>query len=235
MHLRKLILATASLAASLARADFDLDSDDIPSQCRDVCDPVRRLGDICDVDDDPFDDRTEALLEAQCYCTNDSFNVSRVTAQCASCLHEHDDDDDDARDGRGHGPGCFIPLLSMCLLTPLDVDDIMRRCGFSSTSYNEADIATVTNVDVQATRPTDADELTTTINGGAQSTQTGGGGGDNGGNGDGGNNNDGNTNNDGGDGDNAAPGFAPIGFGFGSLGVTIYVGVAAVAGAMLLS
>ncbi|KAL2755345.1 hypothetical protein ACRALDRAFT_1082384 [Sodiomyces alcalophilus JCM 7366] len=226
MHLNKLALAVASLATvAFVNASFDLDSDDIPRQCRDVCDPVRRLGDICDVDDDPLDDRTEDLLEAQCYCTNDSFNVNRITAQCASCMHEHQNDRDDLE----------------------DIDDIMRSCGFSSTSYNEADIATVTNINVQATRPTDAADLTTTITG-AQATRTGGGGGGNGGggNGDGGNGGDddyddghnggggnGDGGNGGGDGGNAAPGLT-AGFGFGSLGVTVYVGLSAIAGAMLL-
>ncbi|ROT35055.1 hypothetical protein SODALDRAFT_321130 [Sodiomyces alkalinus F11] len=218
MYFSRLALATASLATvALVSADFILNSDDIPTQCQNVCDPVRELGDICDIDDGPLDDLTEDLIEAQCYCANESFNVNRITAQCASCLHEFRD----AQNNRD------------------DINDIMQSCGFSSTTYNEADVATVSGVVVQATRPTGADQLTTTITA-AQNTPTGDGGRD--GDRDGGRDGDRDDGRDGdrdrdrdGDGHRgAAPGFAPVGFGFGSLGVTIYVGVAAIAGAMLL-
>lgn len=79
-----------SAAFSVARADLDLDAEDIPAPCAVICKPVRELTAICDVDDSRVsDDKTEHLLEAQCICTNDSFDVGKITALCASCIEQN--------------------------------------------------------------------------------------------------------------------------------------------------
>lgn len=86
-------------SARLAYAGLDLDAGDIPAPCAVICKPVRELTAICDVDGNRVsDDRTEDLLEAQCICTNDSFDVAKITALCASCIKDNADTDD-AKDG----------------------------------------------------------------------------------------------------------------------------------------
>lgn len=101
----RLALAVAPLFL-VARADvtdFELD-DDISSQCRSICAPVAMLSDRCEVDladNTPDEDRTEDLLEAQCYCTHNGFDVAGITALCADCIRQFprgDDDDDDDDD-----------------------------------------------------------------------------------------------------------------------------------------
>jgi len=60
-------------------------------------------------------------------------------------------------------------------LTGTDIDDILYTCGFASTTYvASAASAAVSGVSVDATRPTDASQLTTTIIAGATRTQGGG-------------------------------------------------------------
>lgn len=104
MYTSTIALALAPLLY-LARADISLDRDDIPRECDTICDPIVQLTRTCDTDLRGDRDREEDRLEAQCVCTNDSFNVSRVAALCAGCIHQNaqnnrddDDDDDDIRD-----------------------------------------------------------------------------------------------------------------------------------------
>ncbi|KAF5973913.1 hypothetical protein FCOIX_8551 [Fusarium coicis] len=157
MYTSTIALAIAPLLY-LARADISLDRDDIPRECDTICDPIVQLTKTCDTDLRGDRDREEDRLEAQCVCTNDSFNVSRVAALCAGCIHQNaqnnrddDDDDDDIRDDTE------------------EIDDIMYTCGFSSTTYvASAASAAVSGVSVDATRPTDASQLTTTIVGGTR-------------------------------------------------------------------
>ncbi|KAF5569324.1 hypothetical protein FPHYL_2139 [Fusarium phyllophilum] len=208
MYTSTIALAIAPLLY-LARADISLDRDDIPRECDTVCDPIIQLTKTCDTDLRGDRDREEDRLEAQCVCTNDSFNVSRVAALCAGCIHQNaqnnrdnDDDDDDIRDDTE------------------EIDDIMYTCGFSSTTYvASAASAAVSGVSVDATRPTDASQLTTTIVGGTRTqnsngpsaTGTSGGNGGSGSNDD--DNNDASATNDASNPDetNAAAAMAPYG------------------------
>lgn len=137
-----------ALAVGVARAGLDLDAEDIPAPCAVICKPVRELTAICDVDGNRVpDDHTEQLLEAQCICTNDSFDVSKITALCASCI-KGNAGADNADDGLE------------------DVSSIMSTCGFSSVSYESASATLGETVTVSALRPTASDQLTTTITGG---------------------------------------------------------------------
>ena len=100
MYTSTIALALAPLFL-LARADVNLDRDDIPRECDTICNPIVDLTRACDTDLRGDRDRDEDRLEAQCVCTNDSFNVARVAALCADCIHQNvrrDDDDDDDDD-----------------------------------------------------------------------------------------------------------------------------------------
>lgn len=191
MHFSNTLLSVASLAL-LARADIGFDIDDTPRQCRDICQPVRDLSDRCDDVDLPGDDndREEDRLEAQCFCSNDSFDVANVAALCQDCIRQNrnNDDNDDAWE---------------------DINEIVRTCGFSSTSYASAAATSfLQSVTVTATRPTATSQLTTTFDGSPAATQTNSNNDDNNNNNNnGGNSNSGNGNSNNDD-DNAGTGNA---------------------------
>jgi hypothetical protein len=90
----------ALVPAALVLADLELDPDDVPEQCNVLCQPVVDLGRLCAVHNDTIDDEREDLLEKQCVCTNESFDVRGRTALCASCIEQHSNDD---TDGEGEG------------------------------------------------------------------------------------------------------------------------------------
>lgn len=168
MHFAK-TLPLLSLVAPVVLADLGLESEDIPTQCTQVCDPLLTLSRQCDVDDDQVGgDRNEDLLERQCLCTNQSFDVAGVAALCASCMSQNVRERDDLE----------------------DIDEIMRTCNFQSTTYAVSATTIVEGVTVTATRPTDINQLTTTA--GSQPTPNNDNGNNNG-------NNDNNNNNNGGD------------------------------------
>lgn len=160
MYTNNIVLALAPLLY-LARADVSIDRDDIPRACDAICDPIVELTRKCDTDLRGDRDREEDRLEAQCVCTNDSFDVGRIAALCADCIRQNwrdDNDDDDDDDQRDHME---------------DIDDILYTCGFSSTSYVASSAsAIVASITVDATRPTDASQLTTTIVGGTAARGT---------------------------------------------------------------
>ncbi|KAF6804654.1 CAP22 protein [Colletotrichum musicola] len=178
-------LAPPLAAAVFVNADLKLDDDDIPTQCNAVCRPVLDLGRACEVDDDVIrDDRTEDLLEAQCVCTNSSFNISQYAPLCASCMDQNVRDRDDLD----------------------DINDILRTCGFASTTYASTASYASSTPSVSAARPTATSQLTTTITPGAgvgaSPTQSSGSGSEN-------NNNNNNNNNNGGSPTTAAAGATP--------------------------
>lgn len=245
MHNLQALLLLAPIAAKVAVADpdYDFDRDEVPPPCRDICQPMVELTNRCDDFDFPGDDRTEDRLERQCVCTNDSFDVPRVAALCASCFEQNrdwrgndvedddfDDDDDDDDDDVDEDDW-----------EPKYIRRIMRDCGFSSVSYSASAHSTVAStISVSASRFTETAQLTTTIDPArstGDSNDDGNSGGGGGGNNDGGNNDgdddadrnnddgDGNGNNDGDDDDAAA-----------SLGLSLFAVVgAAVAGGFMLA
>ncbi|KAK7713261.1 hypothetical protein SLS64_004510 [Diaporthe eres] len=153
-------LLSAILLAAV-KADLQLDSDDISQNCTSICRPVLELSRTCDVDDDAIpDDLTEDRLSLQCLCTNDSFDVQRFTGLCASCMQQNpvvdndtDNDDDDGPDRPDDNNR--------------DINEILSRCGFQNATYSASDSNAANGVVVAATRPTNANQLTTTITGGA--------------------------------------------------------------------
>ncbi|PKS07146.1 hypothetical protein jhhlp_005746 [Lomentospora prolificans] len=141
-------LSLASLLLLPALSDLQLDSDDVPQNCFSVCSPVVELTHICDSDDDAVGgSETEGLLERQCICTNNSFDVANRTAQCAACLSQSGQNDDNLD----------------------DINDIMSACGFQSTTFNN--VTSAASESVVATKPTASSDLTTTFS----ATTTGGG------------------------------------------------------------
>ncbi|KAK0391427.1 hypothetical protein NLU13_0927 [Sarocladium strictum] len=149
----KHLLLLAPLA-SVAFADLDLSRDDVPPPCRAICQPIVDLTQRCEVDlPGDNNDREEDLLERQCVCTNDSFDVGRIAGLCASCFQQNfrapDDNDDDDNDTEWDDD---------------DIREIMRDCGFSSASYSVQLSTAAQTVNVVATAPTASSQLTTTIN-----------------------------------------------------------------------
>lgn len=110
-------LAFASVAsADLFNDDTEalkLDIDDVPMSCKDICRPVATLSKQCKVDLGFNESKDEDLLHNQCVCTNTSFKVSQIAAECADCMHQHvkakrslgddhdDNDDIDSDDVKG--------------------------------------------------------------------------------------------------------------------------------------
>lgn len=84
LYLSALLLASfASLAAAA-----EIDSDDVPSQCQEVCAPVVSLTASCDARYDD-DDRGEK----NCICS-DSTSATNIPL-CASCISQFSHDRDD--------------------------------------------------------------------------------------------------------------------------------------------
>lgn len=140
MYTSTIALAIAPLLY-LAHADVSLDRDDVPRACDTICDPIVQLTQKCD------SDRWGDAQEIQCVCTNDSFNVERIAALCADCIHQNasrDDDDDETE----------------------NIDDILFTCAFPSTTYvASAASAAVSGVSVDASLPTNPGEFTWIIGG----------------------------------------------------------------------
>jgi hypothetical protein len=93
----------AVIPATLAE---ELRADDVPSACKTICQPIVDLTNTCDIDPKEADkdndkriklrlrERNEAeeSIEANCICTNKSFNVAAVMALCASCMVQNSQD-----------------------------------------------------------------------------------------------------------------------------------------------
>ncbi|OAA71150.1 hypothetical protein ISF_01701 [Cordyceps fumosorosea ARSEF 2679] len=158
------VLGSLALAAIAAADLFDdsteelkLDMDDVPMSCKTICNPIATLSEQCDVDLGLGKGKDEDLLHNQCVCTNTSFKVGEIAAECADCMHQHvkakrslgnhdDDDDIDSDDVK-------------------DIDRLISGCGFTSTHYNPTMAAAAATITVDATAPSHKDQLTTTIKG----------------------------------------------------------------------
>ncbi|KYK59154.1 uncharacterized protein DCS_00284 [Drechmeria coniospora] len=139
----RVLCAIAPLLLAV-RADVDLDLDDVPNACQSICRPVSQLARVCETDAKGTSDRDNDLLEAQCVCTNKSFDVAKVAALCAACMHQNNA----SRDDLG------------------DIDGLLATCSFSSTTYAPTATGLVSSISVSATPVTDSNQLTTTMAGG---------------------------------------------------------------------
>ncbi|KPM37262.1 hypothetical protein AK830_g9329 [Neonectria ditissima] len=166
MYAHNIVMAIAPLLL-LASADLQLDNDDVPNACKDICQPIVTLTQRCEVDlrgDD--NDRNENRLEAQCVCTNDSFDVASIAALCHDCIrqnirsdNDNDDDDDDDDDDNDWDDSDLE-----------NVADILYTCGWSTTSYASSASTAADSITVSATAPTAVSQLTTTIVPGSTNT-----------------------------------------------------------------
>lgn len=77
-----------ALFPAFVLSGYELNPDEVPQLCRSICEPVSNLTRTCDVDDGSMSDEQEDLLERQCICTNDSFDVANRTALCAGCVDQ---------------------------------------------------------------------------------------------------------------------------------------------------
>ncbi|KAH6974043.1 hypothetical protein EDB80DRAFT_869370 [Ilyonectria destructans] len=124
MYSQKIVLALMPLL-SVARADLVLQGADVPPDCKAICGPIIALAHACEFG--PLSDG--GRLETECVCTRPVWDVSRITALCADCLRQHDSDEDGFS----------------------DASDIMKTCGFSSTSYEPADATAASGITVSTT------------------------------------------------------------------------------------
>ncbi|KAM5353426.1 hypothetical protein ACJ41O_000076 [Fusarium nematophilum] len=104
-----LVGLAAVIPAALAE---ELRADDVPSACTTICQPIVDLTTTCDIDPEEADpeadtdndkrrlrlrqrDGADEAIEAECICTNKSFDVEGVMALCASCMAQNSDDSED--------------------------------------------------------------------------------------------------------------------------------------------
>lgn len=84
--------------AATAYADLDIDVNDVPVTCQSICRPTLELSRTCDIDSDLVGgDLAEFQGEQACYCTNQSFDVGRITALCQSCVQQNAFEFEDTR------------------------------------------------------------------------------------------------------------------------------------------
>lgn len=101
------VLTTAIFLTALAAvgSSEELKASDVPQACTTICGPIVTLTNTCDInpdgtrrrllrreadkDDGAPDDESDEAIEAQCICSNKSFNVGSVAALCAACLSQN--------------------------------------------------------------------------------------------------------------------------------------------------
>ncbi|KAK2001377.1 protein CAP22 [Colletotrichum falcatum] len=154
MHAKAVALSLA--AAAVVRADLRINNNDIPQDCSAICRPVRDLGNICTVNfnfgqGNQNSDQTQDELDAQCVCTNTSFDLKNLGPQCNACMIEK------------------VPQDQQRSLE--GIQSIMSVCQLPSASgYVSSSTSVANTVVVLATRLTASSQLTTTI-GGAQTPE----------------------------------------------------------------
>jgi len=109
MHSKNILLAASVLALA---SSAEIDRDDIPAPCQQVCYPLVALARQCDRDNS--DDRAEL----NCICSSTNPNAREQLPICDACVRMYDSDTDDDNDDDG---GVFAPFqrLFPVLITPL--------------------------------------------------------------------------------------------------------------------
>ncbi|KAF7594161.1 hypothetical protein BBP40_010010 [Aspergillus hancockii] len=116
------VLYTLLLSSVVAAADID--ANDVPSICQQVCAPVVSLTASCDRKTN--DDDTQ---EIDCICKESKAATS--IPLCEACVAQN------SRDGHDN-----------------DANDLIRSCSFSTTSYNPTAIATSQDASAMTSSPT---------------------------------------------------------------------------------
>lgn len=101
MHSKIILVALAAvIPATLAE---ELRAADVPSACTTICQPIVDLTNTCDIDPNETDsdndkkrklrlrqrEEDDEAIEANCICTNKSFDVAGVMGLCASCIAQN--------------------------------------------------------------------------------------------------------------------------------------------------
>ncbi|KAB8214786.1 hypothetical protein BDV33DRAFT_26174 [Aspergillus novoparasiticus] len=143
MRTAQLLALSGLMLMSNVAMGAELDHDDVPNRCWDVCGPVVGIAHKCDNMHDS--DRAEM----KCIC--DWKQAPSLIPLCEACIaqyrsernnRDHDDDDDDDRDPHHN-----------------DAYDILTSCSLSTTSYNP--IAAASAVSSASANATDANPTAT--------------------------------------------------------------------------
>ncbi|WYZ37224.1 hypothetical protein EsH8_II_000730 [Colletotrichum jinshuiense] len=151
-------VALTLAAAAVVSADLRLNTNDVPSDCTAICRPVRDLGNICTINfnvgqGNNNSDQTQDELDAQCVCTNNSFDLKVLAGQCNACMIEK------------------VPTDQQRSLE--GISSIMSVCNLPSASgYSTASTSLAQTVIVLATRLTASSQLTTTFGAAPTSSST---------------------------------------------------------------
>lgn len=97
MHLPTTLALSALLLASFVAADVE--DDEVPKECKEVCAPVVSITESCDNKTD--DDKKET----ECVCKGK--DMSSILPLCDACIAQNSDD--------GHDNGEFKFFLSFCI------------------------------------------------------------------------------------------------------------------------
>merc|ERR1712080_236712 len=111
MHYKSTLIFVGLAALSVVKAQ-EFDNNDVPMQCRSVCQAMVDAARNCD------NTNSGDRQEVDCICNTQG--ASTQLPECAACVRQYDTDDDDDDNDEN------------------DVDEVMRSCGFSSTTFNAA-------------------------------------------------------------------------------------------------
>ncbi|KAJ5279613.1 hypothetical protein N7478_004985 [Penicillium angulare] len=127
----------------------DIDANDVPSECKDVCAPVVSITSSCDKKTSEDD-----TAELKCIC--DDPRAAHSLPLCDACMTKY------GKDGSDN-----------------DANDLVRSCSFTTTSYDSTMAASATSTSVIATDTTGGmsgtmtDSMMSTMTGSMMSTATG--------------------------------------------------------------
>ncbi|KAJ5107224.1 hypothetical protein N7456_003899 [Penicillium angulare] len=127
----------------------DVDANDVPSECKDVCAPVVSLTSSCDK-------KTSEDDSAELKCICDDPRAAHSLPLCDACMTKY------GKDGSDN-----------------DANDLVRSCSFTTTSYDSTMAASATSASASATDTTGGmsgtmtDIMMSTMTGSMMSTMTG--------------------------------------------------------------
>ncbi|KAK2745426.1 hypothetical protein FQN57_003769 [Myotisia sp. PD_48] len=191
----KAVLALSFLAAIAVADDFD--RDEVPTACRAICEPVVNVARTCDdrygnhrghQNDDNHDDDNDRNNDDNDNNDDDNGDDRRRKRNYRHRLsrrHDHDDDQDDQNEWNcicnAAEASLIVPMCQACIAAnpnnedddDKDINEIMRRCAWQTTTYNPsvassiastATIAPVTTMPTNAASPTQTTATTSSTN-----------------------------------------------------------------------
>lgn len=169
MQLQKLFaLSSLVLLGNVVGTLADLEPDEVPKQCQQVCQSVVQRSQQCDKNTQ--DDHAEK----ECMCKLK--DASTVVPQCEACVAKYHSEVSDHSNPHDNGMKLWFPRLTFSPSSHLtiianawlDVHDIIQFCHFSTTTYTGGGMpATATDSTASATESSG-----TTATGAMASTST---------------------------------------------------------------